>query len=495
MERVVQCPHRWMTVGCVNGTLSRRQVLGALLGAGTVVGLGACTRSAAPAANSVPVTSTGKVRDLRLRARSFDVDLAGRTVTTWGYGGTIPGAPIRVTAGDRLRIAVTNDLPVDTSVHWHGLRIDNAMDGVPGLTTPAVGSGETFVYDFVVPDPGTHWFHPHSGLQLDTGLYAPLIVDDPQEPGDYDREWIVVLDDWTDGVGPTPDDIYAALVAEGETSQGGMDHMRMGQGAMMSGTGGDVDYPVYLINGHAPEDPDVLRAKPRDRVRIRIINAGADTVFTVALADHEMQVTHTDGNPVQPTSTTSLQIGMGERYDVMVTLKSGAFTLAAEAVGKSGTALAVIRTAPGRLTGGRPAELDSYPMTAESLRAAESTRVAERQPDSVLPVVLSGSMAPYVWTINGEPYDRTKPLPVEFGEMVRLRLTNMSMMAHPVHLHGHRFQVGSGGSSGAVKDTLLLPPMAAVDVDFLADNPGRWLLHCHNAYHMEAGMMTRLEYA
>jgi FtsP/CotA-like multicopper oxidase with cupredoxin domain len=473
--------------------------LGALLGAGTVVGLGACTRSATPAAISVPVTNTGKTRDLRLRARSFDVDLAGRAVTTWGYGGTIPGAPIRVTAGDRVRITVTNDLPVDTSVHWHGLRIDNAMDGVPGLTTPAVGSGDTFVYDFAVPDPGTHWFHPHSGLQLDTGLYAPFIVDDPQDPGDYDQEWVVVLDDWTDGVGPSPDEIYAALVAAGERSpdgmtMGGMDHMPMGQGAMMSGTGGDVDYPVFVINGRAPEDPDVLRAKPRDRVRIRIINAGADTVFTVALADHELQVTHTDGNPVQPTSTTSLQIGMGERYDVVVTLKSGAFTLAAEAVGKSGRAQAVIRTASDRLSGERPSELDSYPMTAESLQSVESARLAARTPDSVQQVVLSGSMAPYVWTINGEPYDRTEPLRMESGELVRLRLTNMSMMPHPVHLHGHRFQVGSAGSSGAVKDTLLLPPMAAVDVDLLADNPGRWLLHCHNAYHMEAGMMTRLEY-
>ena len=198
-----------------------------LLGAGAAAGLGALhparggPRQVESRGRRVRRDApSGAIRDVRLHARPVQVDLAGQTVSTWAYGDTIPGAGIRVTAGDRVRVAFTNDLPVETSIHWHGLAIRNDMDGVPGVTTPAVPSGGSFDYDFVVPDAGTHWFHPHTGLQLDTGLYAPFIVDDPQDPGDYDREWVVVLDDWTDGVGPSPDDIYAGLVAAGGASNG-----------------------------------------------------------------------------------------------------------------------------------------------------------------------------------------------------------------------------------------------------------------------------------
>ncbi len=429
----------------------------------------------------------------------MQVDLAGQTVSTWAYGDTIPGAGIRVSAGDRVRVAFTNDLPVETSIHWHGLAIRNDMDGVPGVTTPAVPSGGSFDYDFVVPDAGTHWFHPHTGLQLDTGLYAPFIVDDPRDPGDYEREWVVVLDDWTDGVGPSPDDIYAGLVAAGGASNGaegpmggmGMDHGGMG----MDGNGGDVAYPMFLINGRPVADPDVLRAKPGERVRIRIINAGADTIFTLAVGGHSMQITHTDGYPVRPVTTRALRIGMGERYDVIVKVGDGVFPVVAEPVGKGGYAVALLRTGSGsRPSGPRPRELDAYATTVSALQAAPGSALPKAEPATTQDLVLSGSMAPYVWTINGDTYDDATPLTVTEGQTARLRLSNMSMMSHPVHLHGHTFQIGAAGGTGPRKDTLLIPPMGAAYVDLLADNPGRWMLHCHNAYHAEAGMMTRLEY-
>ena len=143
------------------------------------------------------------------------------------------------------------------------------MDGVPQVTSDPVAPGGTFAFEFVVPDPGTYWFHPHTGLQTDRGLYAPFIIDDPTEPGDYDLEWVVMLDDWTDGVGRSPEDIYAGLRRSG----GAM----MGMGGMGGHAAGDVDYPLYLVNGRAPSDPDVLAAKPGQRVRLRIINAGSDT--------------------------------------------------------------------------------------------------------------------------------------------------------------------------------------------------------------------------
>ena len=238
-----------------------------------------------------------------------------------------------------MRVAFGNDLPAETSVHWHGLAIGNEMDGVPHVTSDPVAPGGTFVFEFVVPDPGTYWFHPHTGLQTDRGLYAPFIVDDPAEPGGYDAEWVVVLDDWTDGVGPSPEDIYADLRRSG----GAM----MGMGGMGGDAAGDVAYPLYLINGRAPSDPDVLAAKPGQRVRLRVVNAGSDTIFDVALGGHDLTITHSDGYPVQPAATGSVRIGMGERYDAIVTLSDGVFPLVARPVGKSGVARALVRTGSG----------------------------------------------------------------------------------------------------------------------------------------------------
>ena len=461
--------------------ITRRRFLAAL-GAGTALGLAACTST--KQAVTATATPTGPVRqEVTLRAGIQEVDLGGRTASAWTFG-TLPGPAIRATAGDRLRITVHNDLPEETSVHWHGLAIPNPMDGVPGVTTPAIAAGTQFTYDFVVPDPGTHWFHPHTGLQLDTGLYAPFIVDDAAEAGRYDAEWVLVLDDWTQGVGREPQRIFDDLVAAGE-QRGGMMHMG---GMGMGMDGGDVSYPMYLINGRPPNDPDVLRVKPGQRIRLRIINAGADTIFTVGVAGHTMRVTHTDGYPVLPVTADLLQIGMGERYDVVVEVGDGAFGVVAHPMGKNGQALAILRSASGDTATDLP---PGYPVTADALHADPSAMLPRAEAQTTHDLVFSGSMAPYVWTINGAAYGHAKPLTVSPGERVRLRLANMSMMSHPIHLHGHTFGVGRDGPR---KDTLLLPPMARAEVELVADNPGRWMLHCHNAYHAEAGMMTRLDY-
>jgi len=476
--------------------VSRRQLLAGMLGVGAAAGLTACGLRPGPtpvgagavaAADSARAT-TGRVRSFALRARPLQVDLGGRVVTTSGYGDALPGAVFRATAGDRVHVAFTNDLPEPTSVHWHGLAIRNDMDGVPGVTTPEVAPGGESGFEFVVPDAGTHWFHPHHAMQLDRGMYAPFIVDDPAQPGGYDAEWVVVLDDWTDGVGPSPEQIYADLKAGGSSGMDGM-----GMGGM---DGGDVTYPLYLINGRVPTDPDVLTGKPGQRVRLRIINAGADTIFTVALGGHDLTVTHTDGYPVQPVTTSALRVGMGERYDAVVTLTDGVFPLVAVPVSKSGLARALVRTGAGPAPAAdiRPTELDGYPLTVDALRAGPGSALPAMDPDTVQDLLLSGSMGPYVWTINGRTYDDTVPLTIKQGQAGRLRIRNHSMMPHPVHLHGHTFQLGAAGGAGPRKDTVLVPAMGAVSVDLAADNPGQWMVHCHNAYHAEAGMMTRLDY-
>ena len=489
--------------------ISRRGVFAAILGVGAAGALATVELKPKPQLQGLSAIQAhessfawnGNIKSFELAARPATIDLGGKIAKTWVYGDSLPGKVIRVNKNDRVKVAFSNDLVKPTSVHWHGLAIRNDMDGVPGVTTPEVLPGQHFNFDFIVPESGTHWFHPHTGIQLDRGLYAPFIVDDPHEITNYEREWIVILDDWTDGVGQGPDQILADLMqgSGGSASTNGRGGMGMGMGGMgsMNGTdGGDVNYPMYLINGRPKNDPDSLQVRPGERVRIRIINAAADTIFHVALAQHTMSITHSDGFPVKTYDTTLLQIGMGERYDVVVTMGDGVFPLVAEPVGKSDIARALIRTASGGTPNEnfRPSELNDTPLTSGSLQATDAVRLPNQRPDRDHNLVLTGSMNPYQWRINGRLYPDIKPLNVKTGEMNRFRIRNMSMMSHPIHLHGHTYQLGSAGGTGARKDTVLVPPMGGVNVDFLTENPGRWMVHCHNAYHAEAGMMTRMEY-
>ena len=497
-------------------SINRRTVLlGSAAGVLSLGGLTACgsSRSSAVAATSPSVQRAEAARRgagqrtvaARLSPRLATVDLGGKTVSTWAYGESVPGPLLRASSGEQLRVVVENALPVETSVHWHGIALRNDMDGVPGMTQRPIRAGAEFTYEFTVPDPGTYFYHPHSGVQLDRGLYGVLVVDDPTEPGDYDVEWVVVLDDWVDGTGRTPDDVLAGLQAasagepggmDGGMQMGGMDHGSMGGGGMSSpllGGAGDVDYPYYLVNGRVPAAPSTLRAGAGQRVRMRIVNAGSDTAFRVALGGHRMTVTHSDGFPVKPQQTDALLLGMGERYDVIVTLGDGVFPLVASAEGKDGQGLAMVRTSSGPAPSEtvRPQELDRRVLTGADLRAADVVALADAPVDRTHDLVLTGAMAPYRWTINGATFEDADPLEVREGERVRLRFQNMSMMFHPMHVHGHTFGLAQGG---ARKDTVIVRPMQTLAVDLDADNPGQWATHCHNIYHAEAGMMTTVSY-
>ncbi|MEU0097518.1 multicopper oxidase family protein [Streptomyces sp. NPDC006267] len=458
---------------------------------------------------------SGPVREVSLTATRARLDLGGgRTVATWAYGDRLPGREVRVSAGDTLALTLANHLPEPTSLHWHGLALRNDMDGVPGLTQRDIAPGADFTYRFAVPHPGTYWFHPHSGVQQDRGLYAPLIVEDPKEPLAYDKEWVVVLDDWVDGVdGSTPDAVLQEL-SGGMDDGGGMDHgahtmsgdgeaegegpSRMMMGAtseLLGGDAGDVAYPHYLVNGRVPEDPSSFSARPGDRIRLRIINAGGDTAFRVALGGHRMTVTHTDGFPVRHTTGDALLLGMGERYDVLVTAGDGVFPLTALAEGKKASALAVLRTGSGAVPPAsvRPEELDGKLVEAGRLVPDPSVALPARAPDRTIRMRLTGGMAKYDWAFDGKPYEAGQRRPVEAGERVRLVFDNGTAMWHPLHLHGHTFALG-GNAAGARKDTAIVLPHRSLTVEFDADNPGLWMVHCHNVYHAEAGMMTVLGY-
>ncbi|MFD0342559.1 multicopper oxidase family protein [Streptomyces sp. NPDC127117] len=475
---------------------------------------------------------SGPVRKVDLVATPSRLDLGGGiTVGSWAYDARLPGKELRVTMGDTLALTLANHLPEETTLHWHGLNVRNDMDGVPDVTQAPIKPGAEFAYRFTVPHAGTYWFHPHTGVQQDRGLYAPLIVDDPKEPLKYDREWVVVLDDWVDGVaGSTPDSVLYEL----SHGKGGMHHgSASGSGGhgspakpakpkgrtgptrlakdsyseLLDSHGGDVAYPHYLINGRTPKSPTSFAAKPGDRIRLRIINAGGDTAFRVALGGHRMTITHTDGYPVRHTTTDALLLGMGERYDVMVTAGHGVFPLTALAEGKNASALALLRTGMGAAPSGpvRPKELDGRLVEAGQLAPDESVALSSREPDRTLRFRMTGNMKAYNWSFNHKPYDPGQRYPVRAGERVRLEFFNVTEMWHPIHLHGHSFGlVGPAGpnhratrrgpAAWARKDTAIIRPNSSLAVEFEANNPGLWMLHCHNIYHSDVGMMTVLGY-
>lgn len=447
---------------------------------------------------------SGRTVSTTLTAQRTRVDLGGTIADTIAYNDIVPGPLLRASVGDELEVTVRSRLGTATSVHWHGLALRNDMDGA-AAATPDIGEGRDFTYRFSVPHPGTYWAHPHTGLDADTGLYFPVIVDDPNEPGRYDAEWVVMLDDWTDGVGPSPAQIYERLRTpseEGHDMPGMNGHGAMGSmggrdSSPLGGDAGDVDYPLYLVNGRDAQNPSNFRVRPGQRVRIRLINAGSDTAFRVALAGHQMTVTHTDGFPVVPTDVDAVLIGMGERYDVVVTAGDGIFPLVAAAEGKKASTRALLVTAGGSTPspGYVPPELRGHLGTVSSFTALPEASFESTPADVELPAELGGSMATYDWTINGRPFAHAHPLTVRQGQRVAMTFRNSSMMWHPMHLHGHTFQVlGEDGRPGARKDTLIVLPMQKRRVIFTADNPGTWMLHCHNTYHQEAGMMTSVLY-
>jgi FtsP/CotA-like multicopper oxidase with cupredoxin domain len=207
-----------------------------------------------------------------------------------------------------------------------------------------------------------------------------------------------------------------------------------------------------------------------------------------------MTVTHTDGYPVQPVQAKSLLLGMGERFDVTVTLADGVFPLVALAEGKNATALALVRTGSGTAPSAevRPAELSSTPLAYDALRAAEPVALGVKNPDVSTTLKLTGGMARYDWGIDDLTYNPADPLlRVEVGQRARITWTNTTRMWHPMHLHGHTFQVGGNGPR---KDTVIVLPGQSVACDFDAVNPGQWMTHCHNGYHAEAGMMGVIGY-
>ena len=432
--------------------------------------------------------------EISLSTQEVDWELApGKVIRAWAYDGQVPGRTIRAREGERVKIVMKNDLPEPTTIHWHGIDVPADMDGVPEISQPAVKPGESFTYRFVAQPTGTRWYHTHfnSAHQMDLGLSAPFIIEPASPEPPVDREYTLLLDDWLTG---SPS---AKNAQPGGGMMGGMMDGMMGEGGPA--------YDTFSLNGRACPAAEPLVVKQGERVRLRLINASNMQTFTLRLAGHRFQVTHTDGNPLQsPVEVDVLPIAPAERYDVIfearnpgrwplyaldpahtegglkTTVIYQGFEQASEVdVRYSDTGLVFWSYTSGQ-------GLDTLPQATGGRRSYELT--------------LSGGMmmmgqSPEVWTINGKRFPKTDLLKASRDQPVFVRLSNMSMQAHPFHLHGQSFRVlsinGQTLPAPLIKDTVDVPAMmGTVDLEFTAFNPGDWLFHCHKPMHMDGGMAT-----
>jgi CopA family copper-resistance protein len=569
-------------------SIRRRAVLqggGATLAASAWLPAWAQTQSSGIVA-PVPVVSGGDIT-LRIARQAMTID--GRVSHAIGINGTVPAPLIRLREGQLARLRVINDLDEDSSIHWHGLLVPAAMDGVPGVSFPGIRPHSTFVYEFPVRQSGTYWYHSHSGLQEQLGHYGPIVIDPAgRDPVRADREHVVVLSDHS---AMSPEAIFRKL----KQQPGYFNHQKQTLAGLMAGKDQSLAERVewagmrmdptdvadvtaaaytYLVNGHGPKDNWTALFEPGERLRLRIVNASSMTTFNVRIPGLPLGVVQADGQDVRPVAVDELQIGVAETYDVVVTPASRAYTLVGESIDRSGMARATLAPRPG-MTADVPAlrarpiatmkdmGMDMSGMThggmnhggmnhggmnhggmnhgamnhgsmdmrdpknapgvdlnpgVQTISPMPKDRTGEpgqgladvghrvltyrdlvalvrnpdvRAPSRSLDVHLTGNMERFMWSFDGRKMsDHMEPIPFRRNERVRVNLINDTMMGHPIHLHGHFFELVTGhGGHAPRKHTVIVQPGGKVTFDVTTDAVGDWAFHCHLLYHMHAGMM------
>ena len=522
---------------------------------------------------------SGRVIDLAVEQGAIEV--AGRSGHAFAVNGSVPGPLVRLKEGEAVTLRVANHLAQDTSIHWHGLLLPFQFDGVPGVSFPGIKPGETFVYELpALRQSGTYWWHSHSDLQEQTGYYGPIIIDPAgPDPVQADRDYVLLLSEFS----PLHPHTIMAKLKKGEeyfnrqkTSWtddyrlSGSDR-RMWAGMRMMPTDiADVTGSTYtyLINGHAPEDSLEYLFSPGERVRLRIINGSAMSFFNIRIPGVRMSVVQADGKNVRPIEVDEFQIGTAETYDIVVEPTAEAHTVVAEAMDRSGMAVATLTSRAGARapvpslrdpvlltmtdmghggmdhSGGGHSNMGHAPSTGgmdhgsmkmrdtssvppdvalgpgvDMVSANPADRMGDpglgldkvghkvltyrdltalepnddpRKPSRHMQIHLTGNMERYMWSFDGRKFNAVADQPIRFAynERVRVKLVNDTMMAHPIHLHGHFFELVNGADRmhQPQKHTVIVQPGGSATFDLTADEPGDWAFHCHLLYHMHAGM-------
>lgn len=508
------------------------------------------------------------------------VNFTGKDVQAMTVNGGIPGPNLEFNEGEFAIINVTNKMDVETSIHWHGLILPNFFDGVPYLNTPPIQPGETFQYMFAIKQAGTYWYHSHTGLQEQRGVYGSIQINPKETSLDYDRDFVLVLSDWID------EDPHSQLrnlkrgnewylIKKGQIQS--LDKvlkknalgakLKMSWQRMPDMAISDNYFDKFLINGSSEQNyPDF---KPGEKVRLRFVNASAATYYWLTFGGEDPLLVAADGLDVVSVTHNKTLIGVAETYDYIVTIpESGKLQIRATAQDGSGEASAYLgtgetlkapkipvpdligsmkemmsmgmkmgapasklnpskndsievmrkyKTEMGEMekqngdmehdmemgyivpedkvggdamkTGGNPEFNYNY------LKSPEKTNYENDKPVMEMLFNLTGNMNRYVWSINGVPLSETDKIKIKQGEVVRITLNNLTMMHHPMHLHGHFFRVlNKNGDYSPLKHTVNVAPMQKVVIEFDAREYGDWFFHCHVLYHMNSGMARIFSY-
>ena len=449
--------------------------------------LGATTLAAAHALAPGIAQAAGQ-KILRLQTRQIEV--GGRAATR--YGAVQPSGAVGLTLdeGDLFDVRVENTLKVTSGLHWHGLNPPWQQDGVPYISGPPIAPAQSATYKFPARPAGTRWMHSHFGLQEQDLLAAPLIVRETEAIRSGRQEVVVLFEDFS---WSPPESLLENLRRPMKSA------MPMSMNTANPDLN-DIDYDAYLANDRTLADPQVVDVERTGEVRLRLINGSASTNFTIDLGADEGTLLSVDGNPVEPLKASLFPLAIAQRVDILVRLLGDgrAVPVLARGEGRRLQAGIVLRP-PGAAVAKIPLDgaVDGPVVGLKQEILLRATRPLAAKPvDRSIPVVLAGSMMGYTWSMP--VHDMTgAPATVARGERVELVMRNETMMAHPMHLHGHSFQVTEINDrklAGAMRDCILVPPRTTVKVAFDADNPGIWAYHCHNPYHMAAGMFTTLVY-
>jgi len=527
--------------------------------------------------------STSAQRDTaiyNITIKQDKVNRAGKEVTGMTINGEIPGPTLRFKEGGYAIIYVKNEMDVETSVHWHGLILPNFFDGVPYLTTSPILPGETQKYEFPLKQAGTYWYHSHTKLQEQSGVYGSIIIEPKERILDYDKELVMMLSDWTN---EKPMNVLRNLkrgnewytVIKGTStplnkviSRGAFRaQLNFWSQRMESADIADIHYPAFLINGQKVQH--YSEYKPGEKVRLRIINASASSQYWMTFGSENPLLVAADGLNVVPVRRNKTFIAIAETYDFIITIpENGMIEFRAMAQDGSGTSFAYLgigdtlkapatpipdkiammkQMAKMKMRMGAPAmkfnpkkeephkmmnnwgmlmdmkddpkmEMDSTSNKVEHgknqkkkmgtsgmdlfaeynynyLKSPIKTDFHSNKPVKEVLLNLTGNMWRYIWSMNGVPLSSADKIKVEEGEVMRITLNNLTMMHHPMHLHGHFFRiVNENGEYAPLKHTVNVPPMQKVTIEFDATESGEWLFHCHVLYHMMSGMARIYSY-
>jgi FtsP/CotA-like multicopper oxidase with cupredoxin domain len=427
--------------------------------------------------------------DIRLRIEECSVEIGkGINLKTVAYNGQVPGPTLRLTEGKPVSIEVTNATSSPDLVHWHGLAIGSLSDGAMEEGSPMIEPGKTLRYSFTPRPSGTRWYHTHAvaGANLTLGTYSGqfgfLLINGAHDPGHYDQEVNLAVRHWEPSFAPM------------------VETMRAQSANLPLTSGSDVVYRYATFNQHMLGQGEPLRVKQGQRVLMRLLNASATENVVLALPGHTFKIIAMDGNPVpNPRSVELLSLAVAERVDAIVEMNNPGVWILGSTLEKSrAMGLGIVVEYAGQ--NGKPVWRDPSPADWDYSQFAQRTKAKEPDETYVLTFrdigSINGSQFDY-WTINNKSWPDIEPLHVRQGKRYRLIFRNGSGDQHPMHLHRHTFEISKIGKtemSGLFKDVVNVMPLDSVAIDFVADNPGDTLMHCHQQLHMDYGFMQLIKY-